>query len=147
VVLGSFSFCWCLGLATLCGPFLVTGPSPPLPFPFPLPFPLFSFVVQCQPLLPLLLLLLRPLLLHLLSFINKPHVIKSVISVLLGLQNSVGQTVKHVGLDLRSSVFSHGQFYVGVSRVTSVANIKAIWPLEQQEARTKNIVYSELLLQ
>src|SRR5713226_2646126 len=62
------------------------------------------------------------------------------------INKSQGQTVKHVGLDLRSSVFSHGQFYVGVSRVTSVASIKAIWPLEQQEAKTKNIVYSELLL-
>ena len=54
--------------------------------------------------------------------------------------------MKHVGLDLRSAVFTHGQFYVGVSRVTSVANIKAIWPLEEQETKTKNIVYSEVLL-
>jgi len=62
------------------------------------------------------------------------------------INKSQGQTVKHVGLDLRSSVFIHGQFYVGVSRVTSVANIKAIWPLEEQETKTKNIVYSEVLL-
>jgi len=62
------------------------------------------------------------------------------------INKSQGQTVKHVGLDLRSAVFTHGQFYVGVSRVTSVANIKAIWPLEEQETKTKNIVYSEVLL-
>ena len=40
---------------------------------------------------------------------------------------SQGQSVQHVGLDLRRPVFSHGQFYVGVSRVTSVSNIKVIW--------------------
>jgi len=37
-----------------------------------------------------------------------------------------GQTVKHVGLNLRRPVFSHGQFYVEVSRVTSISNIKVI---------------------
>jgi ATP-dependent exoDNAse (exonuclease V) alpha subunit len=62
------------------------------------------------------------------------------------INKSQGQTVKHVGLDLRSPVFTHGQFYVGVSRVTSVANIKAIWKEEMEEAKTKNIVYSEVLL-
>ena len=31
------------------------------------------------------------------------------------INKSQGQTVKHVGLDLRSPVFTHGQFYVGVS--------------------------------
>jgi ATP-dependent DNA helicase PIF1 len=39
---------------------------------------------------------------------------------------SQGQSVQHVRLDLRRPVFSHGQFYIGVSRVTSVSNIKVI---------------------
>jgi ATP-dependent exoDNAse (exonuclease V) alpha subunit len=39
---------------------------------------------------------------------------------------SQGQSVKHVGLDLRRPVFSYGQFYVRVSRVTSVSNLKVI---------------------
>ena len=30
-----------------------------------------------------------------------------------------GQSLKHVGLDLRTPVFSHGQLYVGLSRCTS----------------------------
>ena len=60
------------------------------------------------------------------------------------INKSQGQTVKYVGLDLRSPAFTHGQFYVAGSRVTSVANIKAIWPSEEQEAKTKNIVYSEV---
>ena len=32
------------------------------------------------------------------------------------INKSQGQTVKHVGLDLRSPVFTHGQLYVGISR-------------------------------
>ena len=62
------------------------------------------------------------------------------------INKSQGQTVKHVGLDLRRPVFTHGQFYVGVSRVTSRLNIKAIWEANKEEAKTKNIVYSEVLL-
>ena len=58
------------------------------------------------------------------------------------INKSQGQSVKHVGLDLRSPVFIHGQFYVAVSRVTSVANIKAIWKgeMEEQKPRTLYIV-------
>ena len=62
------------------------------------------------------------------------------------INKSQGQSVKHVGLDLRSSVFTHGQFYVGISRVTSVHNIKGIWDEEKEEVKTKNIVYREVLL-
>ena len=62
------------------------------------------------------------------------------------INKSQGQSVKHVGLDLSSSVFTHGQFYVAVSRVTSISNIKAIWNAQQEEAITKNIVYTEVLL-
>jgi hypothetical protein len=43
-------------------------------------------------------------------------------------------------------VFTHGQFYVAVSRVTSVGNIKAIVGEEEKERRTKNVVYKEVLL-
>src|SRR6266478_1003982 len=62
------------------------------------------------------------------------------------INKSQGQSVEHVGLDLRSSVFTHGQFYVGISRVTSVERIKAIWNEDQREAKTYNIVYPEVLL-
>ena len=59
------------------------------------------------------------------------------------INKSQGQTVKHVGLDLRMPVFTHGEFYVGVSRVTLVSNIKAIWE-EKKEAKTKDIVDTEV---
>jgi len=62
------------------------------------------------------------------------------------INKSQGQSVKFVGLDLRSPVFTHGQFYVAVSRVTSVRNIKAIWPEALEEAKTQNVVYREVLL-
>ena len=43
-------------------------------------------------------------------------------------------------------MFTHGQFYIGVSRVTSVRNIKVIWDERDKKGKTKNIVYSEVLL-
>ena len=57
-----------------------------------------------------------------------------------------GQSLKHVGLDLRTPVFTHGQFYVAVSRVPSVHNIKVIWNADVDNPLTTNIVYTEVLL-
>ncbi len=54
--------------------------------------------------------------------------------------------MKFVGLDLRSPAFTHGQFYIAVSRVTSVSNIKAIWNGDDREAKTQDVVYREVLL-
>ena len=65
------------------------------------------------------------------------------------INKSQGQSVKHIGLDLSSSVYPWTVLlYVAVSRVTSVSNIKVIWNKEQEEAVTKNIVYlyKEVLL-
>jgi hypothetical protein len=64
----------------------------------------------------------------------------------MSINKSQGQSVWHVGLDCRSPVFTHGQFYVAVSRVRSVHNIKAIWPSTSEVAQTKNIVYNEVLI-
>ena len=64
----------------------------------------------------------------------------------MSINKSQGQSVDHVGLDLRSPVFTHGQFYVGVSRVRYRDNIKVIWDEKDREGRTKNIVYDEVLL-
>ena len=62
------------------------------------------------------------------------------------INKAQGQSRQHVGLDLWTPVFSHGQFYVAVSRVTSVHNIKAIWDPKVDTPVTKNIVYVEVLL-
>jgi hypothetical protein len=59
---------------------------------------------------------------------------------------SQGQSVKHIRLDLRRPVFTYEQFYVGVSRVTSVSNIKVIWGDKIRQPKTQNIVFKEVLL-
>ena len=57
------------------------------------------------------------------------------------INKSQGQTLKHCGLYLENECFSHGQFYVGVSRVGSQKNLKIYAP----ENKTVNIVYQEIL--
>jgi len=44
------------------------------------------------------------------------------------INKSQGQSVKHVGINLQTSVFSHGQLYVGLSRCTSGQRIKVVLP-------------------
>jgi PIF1-like helicase/Helicase len=68
------------------------------------------------------------------------------LSFSMTINKSQGQSVQHVGLNFRSPVFTHGQFYVAISRVQSVHNIKAIWDSESESAVTKNIVYNEVLI-
>ena len=59
------------------------------------------------------------------------------------INKSQGQSVKH---DDRSTVFTHGQFHVVISQVTSVDNIKIIWDDQFPNPVTKNIVYPEVFL-
>jgi hypothetical protein len=60
------------------------------------------------------------------------------------INKSQGQSLKHVGLDLRAPVFSHGQLYVGLSRCTSGNRLKVLLK-EGDEGKTPNIVYKEIL--
>jgi PIF1-like helicase/Helicase len=68
----------------------------------------------------------------------------------MSIHHSQGQTVDHVGLDLRTSVFSHGQLYVAFSRTTSPENLKILLPdtdLDEMTSNTTtNVVYPEVLL-
>ena len=57
------------------------------------------------------------------------------------LNKAQGQTLQQVGLYLQESCFSHGQFYVGCSRVGTDRNLKVFCPNQ----RTKNVVYPEAL--
>ena len=58
-----------------------------------------------------------------------------------------GQSVKHVGLDLRIPVFAHGQLYVALSRATKSSNIKILLPeYAAHESTTPNVVYNKILL-
>ena len=61
------------------------------------------------------------------------------------INKAQGQSVDHVGLDLRTNVFAHGQLYVALSRCTSSQRIKALFK-NNSTTVTKNIVYPEVLL-
>ena len=62
------------------------------------------------------------------------------------INKAQGQSVGHVGLNLQNPIFTHGQLYVAISRVTSSTNIKAIWDVKSHNPVTKNIVYPEVII-
>ena len=57
------------------------------------------------------------------------------------VNKSQGQTFKVAGIDLREDCFSHGQFYVACSRISSSSSLIILAP----EKKTKNVVYKEVL--
>ena len=62
------------------------------------------------------------------------------------INKSQGQSVKHVGIDLRNPVFTHGQLYVALFRCTSSANVKVLFDKDASTTVTSNIVYKDVLL-
>lgn len=66
------------------------------------------------------------------------------LSFAVSINKSQGQSFDIVGVDLRADVFTHGQFYVAMSRVTSVSGLRVLLrgpPL----INPLNIVYPEVL--
>lgn len=61
------------------------------------------------------------------------------------INKSQGQSVRHVGINLETSVFSHGQLYVALSRCTSGERIRVVLPEQNEHTRTMNVVYKEVL--
>ncbi|KIJ17889.1 hypothetical protein PAXINDRAFT_72811, partial [Paxillus involutus ATCC 200175] len=61
------------------------------------------------------------------------------------INKSQGQSVQYVGLDLRTPVFSHGQLYVALSRCTNPRRVKVAFQREQNDTKTLNVVYTEVL--
>ncbi|ONI01896.1 hypothetical protein PRUPE_6G165800 [Prunus persica] len=63
------------------------------------------------------------------------------------INKSQGQSLKQVGLYLSQPVFTHGQLYVALSRVTSRQGLKILIENNQEVPNnyTKNIVYKDVL--
>ena len=61
------------------------------------------------------------------------------------VNKSQGQTLKTVGVDLRTHCFGHGQLYVALSRVTDVNRLSVLLKSEQDDL-TDNVVWPEVLL-
>lgn len=61
------------------------------------------------------------------------------------INKSQGQSVKYVGIDLRTPVFTHGQLYVALSRSTSANRIKVLVAHDYDNFTTRNVVYPEVL--
>lgn len=80
------------------------------------------------------------------TFILKRRQFPVRLAFAMTINKAQGQSVKHVGLDLRMPVFSHGQLYVALSRATSANRVKIILPDDSLDAKTPNIVYKEVLL-
>lgn len=69
-----------------------------------------------------------------------------IVSFAMTINKSQGQTLSHVGIFLPKPVFSHGQLYVALSRVTNRCGIKILIKGEEGEDTTKtnNVVYKEV---
>lgn len=81
------------------------------------------------------------------AFILKRRQFPVRLAFALTINKAQGQSVKHVGIDLRVPVFSHGQLYVALSRATCSQNIQVLLPKEERPScQTQNIVYPEVLV-
>ena len=85
-----------------------------------------------------------------LPFILERHQFPVHLAFSMSINKAQGQSVSQVGLNLQTSVFSHGQLYVALSRCTSASNVKILFPDHVQpfEGRvsTTNVVYPEVLI-
>ena len=61
------------------------------------------------------------------------------------INKSQGQSVANVGLDLHTSVFSHGQLYVALSHCTSESQTKVLFPEHEKGSKTINLVWPQIL--
>jgi Helicase len=73
------------------------------------------------------------------------HQFPVCLTFVMTINKSQGQSIMHVGIDLCTSVFAHGQLYVALSHCTSPSRIKVLFPEDSDNTRTINVVYPEVL--
>ena len=61
------------------------------------------------------------------------------------VNKSQGQSLKTVGVDLRTSAFTHGQLYIALSRVASAQGVTVLLS-KNVDGKSNNVVYPEVLL-
>lgn len=62
------------------------------------------------------------------------------------VNKSQGQSLDLVGIDVKTSSFSHGQLYVALSRVIDVSRLALLFKKDEEEEKTENVVFPEGLL-
>ncbi|XP_057763551.1 uncharacterized protein LOC130984017 [Arachis stenosperma] len=69
-----------------------------------------------------------------------------MLSYAITINKSQGQSLNHVGLLLKQPVFTHGQLYVAISRVTNKSGLKIVISHEKSNnsTETQNVVYQEV---
>jgi ATP-dependent DNA helicase PIF1 len=77
-------------------------------------------------------------------FVLHHHQFHVRVAFVITINKSQGQTFNNVGVYLPSPVYSHGQMYVAISRVTSSVNIK-IFNGQGPDGYLRNVVYKEVL--
>ena len=81
------------------------------------------------------------------AFVLKRRQFPVRLAFALTINKAQGQSVKYVGIDLRTPVFSHSQLYVALSHATSGQNVQILLPEEERDVcRTQNVVYPEVLV-
>ncbi|KAL8534666.1 hypothetical protein ACS0TY_010627 [Phlomoides rotata] len=69
-----------------------------------------------------------------------------IVSYAMSINKSQGQSFAHVGVFLKKPVFSHGQLYVAVSRISNRSGLKIMlcYGDSVDENKTKNVVFYEV---
>ncbi|XP_025692828.1 uncharacterized protein [Arachis hypogaea] len=67
-----------------------------------------------------------------------------MVSYAMTINKSQGQSLNHVGLLLKRPVFTHGQLYVAISRVTNKKGLKIVIAHDENTNKTENVVYPEV---
>ena len=87
-----------------------------------------------------------------LPFILRRRQLPIIPAYAITINKSQGQTFDHVGIDLQTAVFSHGQLYVALSRSRNPQHVKVrIEPnpqqgqlLQDEHQFTRNVVFKEV---